>query len=236
MSYGQTPSSGIRPPTPALFWWTTLVIALLACIPTLWSSLDLLAAGLFSGPQKMLEAKQWWWVELINLYIPLVFRWIVFLSLALLVVSFFWQRLVAARLTLAFMATAITLGPGLIVNGVFKDNWQRARPYQVTEFGGTQKFTRAAVMTDQCDNNCSFVSGHVACGFFVASILLVQPVRRRQWAAAGALSGLLIGFSRMADSAHCLSDVLWAGPITLLTSWVVWQGLIRIPQLGRNGQ
>jgi hypothetical protein len=22
------------------------------------------------------------------------------------------------------------------------------------------------VMTDQCDNNCSFVSGHVACGFF----------------------------------------------------------------------
>jgi hypothetical protein len=32
----------------------------------------------------------------------------------------------------------------------------------------------------------------------------------------------------MADMAHWLSDVLWAGPITLLCSWLVWRILLRV--------
>lgn len=222
----------VHPPvsTPPLFWWAVLAFALLALVPTLWTSVDFFFAGLFAGPHKRLEAKDWWWVELINLYVPLVFRWIVFGSVALLVLSVAWKRLVPLRITLAFLALAITTGPGLVVNGVFKDHWQRARPYQVAEFGGPQKFTRAAVITDQCDNNCSFVSGHVACGFFLMSMLLLAPSRRRTWLALGAVCGLLIGFARMADSAHWLSDVLWAGPITMLSSWLVWQLLLRFPR------
>ena len=92
-------------------------------------------------------------------------------------------------------------------------------------FGGAQQFTRAAIITDQCDNNCSFVSGHVACGVFLVSLGLVHRRRQRLWAAAGITSGLVIGFARMADVAHWLSDVLWAFPITLLTSWLVWKAL-----------
>jgi membrane-associated PAP2 superfamily phosphatase len=42
------------------------------------------------------------------------------------------------------------------------------------------------------------------------------------------LSGLVIGFARMADVAHWLSDVLWAFPITLLTAWLVWKGLLLV--------
>jgi lipid A 4'-phosphatase len=230
MPFGQKKPHRLHP-APRLFWWMTLGLALFAMVPTVWTSVDVRAAGIFFEPQKLREAAGWWWVELINLYIPLLFRWTVFLSSALLALSFVWKRLVPLRFVLAFLALAITTGPGIVVNGVFKDNWQRARPYQVTEFGGTQQFTRAAVMTDQCDNNCSFVSGHVACGFFLMSIMLLQPGYRRQWAAAGAVCGLLIGFSRMADTAHWLSDVLWAGPITMLTSWLVWQALLRIPKL-----
>jgi lipid A 4'-phosphatase len=108
-----------------------------------------------------------------------------------------------------------------------KDNWQRARPYQVTLFGGKQNFTRAAVMTDQCDNNCSFVSGHVACGFFFAGIALLHRRRQWLWCAAGVTAGLVIGFARMSDGAHWLSDVLWAGPITLTCSWITWKALLR---------
>lgn len=227
MQFGHT---NPRPhaPTPRLFWWMTLAFALLALVPTVWTSVDVRAAGVFFGSEKQGQPAAWWWVELINLYIPLLFRWTVFVSIVLFALSFVWKRLAHLRFTLAFLALAITIGPGLVVNGVFKDNWQRARPYQVTEFGGTQQFTRAAVMTDQCDNNCSFVSGHVACGFFLMSLMLLQPERRRQWAVAGALGGLLIGFSRMADTAHWLSDVLWAGPITMVSSWLVWHALLRI--------
>ena len=128
---------------------------------------------------------------------------------------------------MAFIVLAGALGPGVVVNSVFKDNWQRARPYQVEAFGGTQQFTRAAVITDQCDNNCSFVSGHVACGFFLASLMLVDRRRRVMWGVVGVVSGLAIGFSRMAAGAHWLSDVLWASPITLMTSWLVWRILVR---------
>jgi len=198
-----------------------------------WTSVDLFFAGLFAGPQKQLEARDWWWVELINLYVPLVFRWIVFGSAALFALSFALKRLAPLRFTFIFLAMAIATGPGLIVNGVFKDQWQRARPYQVAEFGGPQQFTRAAVMTDQCDNNCSFVSGHVACGFFLMSLLLLQASRRRTWLVIGAACGLLIGFARMADSAHWLSDVLWAGPITMMSSWLVWQSLLHLPRWTR---
>lgn len=219
-----------RHPTPPLFWWMTLAFVALALVPTIWTSVDISATSIFAGPNKQLEAKDWWWVEGINLYIPLLFRWIVFISLALFALSFIRKQLARQRLTLAFLALAITAGPGLVVNGVFKDNWQRARPYQVSEFGGTQAFTRAAVITDQCDNNCSFVSGHVACGFFLMSLILVRPLRSRQWALVGACSGLLIGFARMADTAHWLSDVLWACPVTMISSWLVWRALLLLPK------
>jgi lipid A 4'-phosphatase len=134
-----------------------------------------------------------------------------------------WQ---AWRLPLAFVVLAGVLGPGMVVNWGFKENWQRARPYQVENFGGTQKFSRATVISDQCNNNCSFVSGHVSCGVFLITLGLVHRRRQRRWAAAGVLSGLVIGFARMADVAHWLSDVLWAFPITLLTAWLVWKGLL----------
>ena len=128
-------------------------------------------------------------------------------------------------MALLYVAIAGTLGPGLVVNQGFKDNWQRARPYQVENFGGDKRFTRATVMTDQCKDNCSFVSGHVACGYFFISLMLLQRRRAWTWAGVGLVSAGLIAFSRISDKAHWLSDTLWAGPITLVTSWLVWRVL-----------
>lgn len=213
--------------TPKLFWWLVAASVLLACIPTLWTELDLLTAALFSGPNARITATSWWWVHGINLYVPAIFRGAIFVALVALVVVSIGRKRHHWRLPLAFFVLAGALGPGLVVNAGFKDHWQRARPYQVENFGGTQKFTRAGVMTDQCDNNCSFVSGHVACGFFLASLALVLQ-RKRRWLAIGCTSGCVIGFARIADSAHWLSDVLWACPITLMTSWLVWQILLMV--------
>lgn len=207
----------------------------LALVPTLWPALDLAAAGLFIGPGLQLDSGKWFWVELINLYVPAVFRGIVLLALIGWLVTTFSRFKKHWRLPLAFWVLAGILGPGILVNSGFKDNWQRARPYQVQEFGGAQQFTRATVMTDQCNNNCSFVSGHVACGFFLASLMLVHRRRQGRWAVTGALAGWTIGFARMSDGAHWLSDVLWACPITLLCSWLVWKFLLwayKVPRAG----
>jgi lipid A 4'-phosphatase len=174
------------------------------------------------------NAVNWWWVEWINGWIPAVFRACLVIALLGWLVAQFGSRWQAWRLPLAFVVVAGVLGPGMVVNWGFKENWQRARPYQVENFGGPQKFSRAAVISDQCNNNCSFVSGHVSCGVFLISLGLVHRRRQRRWAAIGVASGLVIGFARMADVAHWLSDVLWAFPITLLSCWLVWQGLLRI--------
>ena len=199
-----------------------------ALVPTLWTGLDLQAAALFAGTEAPVNAVNWWWVEWINGWIPAVFRACLVITLLGWLVAQFGSRWQAWRLPLAFVVVAGVLGPGMVVNWGFKENWQRARPYQVENFGGPQKFSRAAVISDQCNNNCSFVSGHVSCGVFLISLGLVHRRRQRRWAAIGVASGLVIGFARMADVAHWLSDVLWAFPITLLSCWLVWQGLLRI--------
>lgn len=216
--------------TPPLFFALIGLFIFLALIPTLWPALDLQAAALFTGNLPQVAAASWWWVEIINLYVPLAFRIMVFSALALWLVATLKVQWAQWRLPLAFVVLSGALGPGLLVNAGFKDHWQRARPYQVETFGGTQQFTRAGVMTDQCSNNCSFVSGHVACGFFFASLMLLHRRRQVAWALIGTSAGLLIGFARMANVAHWLSDVLWAAPITLVCSWVIWKILSRIYQ------
>jgi lipid A 4'-phosphatase len=195
-------------------------------VPTIWTDVDLAAAAVFSGSTPSISAVSWWWVELINQYVPAVFRSMVLLALLGWIAGAFHQPAKKWRMQCAFIVLAAALGPGLLVNNGFKDHWQRARPYQVEAFGGLQKFTRAGQITDQCNNNCSFVSGHVSDGIFLVSLMLVFPRRRKLWAGIGIGATLFIGFARMADSAHWLSDVLWACPITLLCSWVVWKLLL----------
>ena len=213
--------------TPALFWKLLAVSVLAALVPTIWPALDLHAAALFTGEQPAIASKTWWWVELINAWVPAAFRVLLAVCAVAWLLTYGNARWKAWRLPLAFVVCAGIAGPGAVVNWGFKEHWQRARPYQVEQFGGTQQFSRAAVMTDQCDNNCSFVSGHVACGFFFSSLLLLHARRRKTWLVAGTMSGLVIGFARMSDVAHWFSDVLWAYPITLMSSWLVWQLLQR---------
>ena len=229
-SGGPAPTGAPPPPpatsTPALFRQVTLCFLAAALVPTLWPALDLRAATLFADPQAPLHALHWWWLQPVNDYIPEIFRLLLALAALAWAIALFsprWQRL---RLGLAFFVIAGIVGPGAVVNFGFKDNWQRARPWQVQNFGGSQHFTRAALITDQCDANCSFVSGHVACGVFFVTLGLVHRRRQREWATAGVLGGLLIGFARMSDMAHWLSDVLWAFPITLVSSWLIWKLLL----------
>ncbi|MFM2050776.1 MAG: hypothetical protein RL682_1267 [Pseudomonadota bacterium] len=212
--------------TPVLFWWVMGSSIAFALVPTLWTTIDLQAAQLFAGTAPRIFSANWWWVQWINQYLPAAFR----VGLVLALVS--WISYTARktdvnlRIATAFLVIAGILGPGAVVNLGFKEHWQRARPYQVTDFGGDKQFTRAAVLTDQCNNNCSFVSGHVACGFYFTALMLIQRRRKIVWAITGSAAGAFIGFARMSDMAHWLSDVLWAYPITLATSWIVWKSLL----------
>jgi lipid A 4'-phosphatase len=127
-----------------------------------------------------------------------------------------WLRLDQSRWL--FLATCLAAGPGLVANLVLKDHWGRARPSQIAAFGGAKTFTPPLVIADQCRHNCSFVSGEASSTFvtlYAAAALLPQ------WSAAlvvaGTLGGLATGLVRMAQGAHFLSDVVFAGVFMALT-------------------
>lgn len=113
--------------------------------------------------------------------------------------------------------SVVTLGSGLIVNVGLKGFWGRARPFDTTEFGGTEPFTRAWAFSDSCSWDCSFVSGEAAASMLLMVFaLIVPPAWRLRTAIAAAGFSLLVSLNRIAFGAHFLSDVLIAWGLVLI--------------------
>ena len=155
-------------------------------------------------------------------------------AIFLLVVNWLRERRVAKHLLfdnrkIIFLLLTLALGPGLLVNGFLKSHWGRARPSEVSTFGGRQSFSPAYVIAHQCRHNCSFVSGDAAMGFYLLAFLFV--VRKRAQtvvvALAGVLVGSAIGLVRIAQGAHFLSDIIFAGFITVTVAWLLSILLLR---------
>ena len=105
-------------------------------------------------------------------------------AILLLIVNWLRERRVAKHLLLdnrktIFLLLTLALGPGLLVNGFLKSHWGRARPREVSTFGGRQSFSPAYVIAHQCRNNCSFVSGDAAIGFYLIAFLFIARKRAR---------------------------------------------------------
>jgi lipid A 4'-phosphatase len=58
------------------------------------------------------------------------------------------------RKAIFFVAVCLWIGPGLVVNYVFKDHWGRPRPVMVQEFAGDKVFQKPFVISNQCGKNC----------------------------------------------------------------------------------
>ncbi len=120
------------------------------------------------------------------------------------------------RLYGLFILLSVILGPGLLVNGLFKDHWGRPRPRQVQELGGAYPYVPPLLRA--ATPGKSFPCGHCSVGFLYA---LGWWIWRRQHSrlaraslAAGLGLGSLLGLGRMAAGGHFLSDVMWAGLIS----------------------
>ncbi len=112
--------------------------------------------------------------------------------------------------TAIFIVLSFVFAQGLVVNEVLKDHWGRPRPREIVEFGGEKVFQKIWVISNQCSKNCSFTSGDAAAVFGLYAF--VPFVRRKKlMTAVVSVFGLSMGFFRMAEGAHFLSDVLFSG-------------------------
>ncbi|MDP2811057.1 MAG: phosphatase PAP2 family protein [Rhodocyclaceae bacterium] len=188
--------------------------------------IDLAASALFYKPGNGFPLGHTDWAQLFYKGSPLLVRlWIVILAAAAL--ASLWQRFRRLRRHALFLLAVLAVGPGLALT-VLKDHWGRARPHQIVEFGGDRQFTPAWVISDQCETNCAFASGHASGAFSLLALAWVFPRRRRFWLVAGVAWGAHMGLVRMAQGGHFLSDVVFAGFIVyfsadLLARWVFYR-------------
>lgn len=124
-----------------------------------------------------------------------------------------------SRRRLTFVVLAFLIGPGLVVNTVFKDHFGRARPVQTIEFGGQLPYTPPGKPAQSCARNCSFPSGHAAAAFFPLTLaFLLAPPWRRYVFVTAVMWGSAVGVTRVLQGGHWPSDVASAFIIVLLVS------------------
>ena len=200
---------------------------------------DLATSGLFYDPERGFVLASWPPVVLLFHSIP----WIAWGTLILVAAGATFLLLLGRplwrldRKALVFLAVSTIVGPGLLANTLLKDHWGRARPVQTEAFGGTHHFTPAPLPAGECDRNCAFVSGHAALGFSLISFAFLLPpgLLRRRGVAAALGFGAVVGLGRIAQGAHFLSDVVYAGLLVygttaLLHRWIVdCDGVVALP-------
>jgi lipid A 4'-phosphatase len=208
----------------------------------LFPQIDLGISGLFYDPERGFVLAGWPPITLLYQGVP----WIAWGTLAFATTGAFRLLLLGRplwrlnRKALVFLLASMAAGPGLLANTLLKDHWGRARPVQIEAFGGAHRFTPAPLPATECERNCAFVSGHAALGFsLVAFAFLLPPGRSRRCGIVAALGfGALVGLGRIAQGAHFLSDVLYAGLLVygttaLLYWWIVDNDSLAAPSLIR---
>lgn len=143
-----------------------------------------------------------------------------------------WKILGVARRDWNIILWGFLLGPGLVVNAIFKTYSGRARPADVLQFGGDDFFTPIGKIANQCLHDCSFVSGEVS-GTTAACIALWMILSVHAHRLSHEVEGLLRGgivaifafvfWQRVASGGHFVSDALLAALFTAL----IWTILAR---------
>jgi len=119
------------------------------------------------------------------------------------------------------MVILLALGPGLLVNTVFKDQWGRPRPREAAQFGGSKTFHQPWERGGAKQGR-SFPSGHGASAFYLAMPFFALRRRYPRIAVriftAGMCYGLFMGVARITQGGHFISDILWAWGMVHLTA------------------
>lgn len=208
-----------------VFWWTDLDLRVASFFYTLNPTEPWYIQGVFW--QGVYGSAQWLSIT------------IVVTGCSFILLGFLREDLKIWRKYGIFMVLGIALGPGLLINGVFKDHWGRPRPKALIEFGGTENYVPPLKFNGSGDGK-SFPCGHASAGFSLVSLWFIRrnvgyvngnqcPLPRLvlkipsiSFLLLALAWGGMLGWVRMAQGGHFLSDVLWSAYITFGVHYALW--------------
>ncbi|MCB5235101.1 MAG: phosphatase PAP2 family protein [Candidatus Cloacimonetes bacterium] len=155
-------------------------------------------------------------------------------SLLLLALSYIRSySLIKYRKLFIYLVIVMIVGPGLVINTALKDNWGRPRPRDIQEFGGKHAY-EAPLRMNRDSPGKSFPCGHASMGFYFfafAHVLGIFSLRRYHFTnIISMLFGSTIGWVRIVQGGHFLSDVIFSGALVFLVAHIIWH----LMKLDRN--
>jgi lipid A 4'-phosphatase len=191
---------------------------------------DLEIAGLFFDPT---AAKFPLSIDYSANIIRRIANWIPFLLLAPAVFVLLRKlalpssKMLMAPSVVVFLVGSFLLGPGLTSNLLLKENWGRPRPNFVQQFAGSETFQPWWHPSSACKRNCSFVSGEASQAFWAVAPASLTPPQIRPFALGGAvLFGTAVGAMRVVFGRHFLTDIVFAGVITIAIVMALYRLLL----------
>jgi lipid A 4'-phosphatase len=224
-------SSGMRVPRLYIDLLIVIGFLLFATVLIRFFDLDIAASSPFYHPGK----SGWYLDGETNAWINAIYdfgTWPAIVcaigAVGVFVAGFKFERCRRWRKLAVYLVLALILGPGLVVNAALKDHWGRPRPRQIEEFGGREKF-EPVLSFDPSSEGKSFPCGHCSMGFyFLAIALFLRRIRSRWWIAATLLAialGVALGFARIAQGGHFLSDIIWSAGFCYVTFFALFYAL-----------
>jgi lipid A 4'-phosphatase len=201
-----------------------ILVAVFAAVFYFYPVLDLDASSVFYREGEGFYLKDKPWVYAIYKAVPVICFVFIFASLL-----FGLKKLISTKSInpkhyrkIIYVTLVCLIGPGFIVHNVFKDNFGRPRPHQIEQFGGDAHFQKPFVISNECQKNCSFPSGHAAVGFMFFALAFLYVGYARAWLLGLSIFlGLVVGLIRMIQGGHFLSDVIFSGIVVYATAYVL---------------
>jgi lipid A 4'-phosphatase len=207
--------------------WIPLAILVLATVFFRFTNADLAFTSCFFAGHESARNLETCWPLRTTQTVKILYEWGVYPAwvlgiggLVAWVVSFFWNRLRSWRDPALFFVLMFALGPGLIVNVLFKPFLSRPRPHDTIPFGGDREFL-PVFQKGYEKETFSFPCGHASAGFYLMAPAFVFYRRRPRLAAAflclGLIAGFSVGMARIMQGSHFASDVIWSGGFVYFT-------------------
>ncbi|MCX7698875.1 MAG: phosphatase PAP2 family protein [Candidatus Goldbacteria bacterium] len=202
-----------------------LFILFILTLPFWFSNLDIVFSSFFYN-------KTSGWYLFNNKIIVLLYKYgtypaiifSIFLIFVLTLQKIFKSSEDLKKIAVVFLITLI-FAPGIIINVLLKNYTGRPRPREIVEFNGKWEYKRV-LQLGKPGKGYSFPCGHCSMGFIFCSVYFVLRNKRKILANVslwtGIIYGIIMGIGRIAQGAHFLSDVIWAGGITIITSEIVY--------------